>query len=70
MTDTVFFEGAINNGAPGQNDEAQICSDRLAQVDGWQREGINESCADGLMSSLDGVQVCLCDFVNYRASLR
>lgn len=42
MTDTVF-EAAMNNRAPGQKDEAKICSDRLAQVDGWQREGINES---------------------------
>lgn len=65
---------AINNRAPGWKDEARICSDRLAQVDGWQCEGINESTgppthgdgssADGLMSSLYG-SVCraVCAFV-------
>lgn len=66
------FEVAINNRAPGQKDEAKICSDRLAQVDGWQCEGINEStglpthgdasAADGLMWSLYGkVCVCVCN---------
>lgn len=65
------FEVAINNRAPGQKDEAKICSDRLAQVDGWQCEGINESTglpthgdassADGLMWSLySKVCVCVC----------
>lgn len=66
------FEVAINNRAPGQKDEAKICSDRLAQVDGWQCEGINESTGppthgdessvDGLMSSLYGCE-CRCVFV-------
>ena len=61
MTDTVF-EVPINNAAPGQEDEAKICSDRPAQVDGWQCEGNNESTgppthgdeesADGFMSPL------------------
>lgn len=73
MTDAVF-EVAINNGAPGQKNEAKICSDRLAQVDGWQCEGINEttsppthgdeSSADGLMSSLyDSVCTCAHNFM-------
>lgn len=69
----LFLMAAINNRAPGWRDEARICSDRLAQVDGWQCEGINESTgppthgdessADGLMSSLYGsvcAYVCVC----------
>lgn len=79
MTDTVF-EVAINNSAPGQRDEAKLCTDTLAQVDGWQCEGINESTgppthgdgssADGLMSSLySSVRACRCVCVYARMGL-
>lgn len=74
MTDT-DFEVAINNRAPGQKDEAKIRSDRRAQVDGWQCEGINESTGPPntrggeLCRRLDViitwlcVRACRCDFV-------